>query len=244
MRILVVVAVLCGGSSLAQCVTDSDCPAGGTCGNNGTCVTPGTPPPPPAPVRRLEPSVGDQTPKSSGWAGGAASIGFSATGLNVASGIIAMFFIVYGPYNSSTVISAVLFMAIEAAVVAGLGPLVHFGAQSARTDPANEGSIGMSVAGWTTYALSLGLSVASFPLYFAASGIAFFTQLGALIVGALSLMFFAIEAVECGTEAIRIRKRKAEKRVEGTLRVMPTFSFVPRTDGRTLDPIVGLAGLF
>lgn len=245
MRTLVVVVVLCGAVASAQCQTDAECPAGGTC-NAGACVTPSTPAAATTPVVEPAPvddgpSVGDQ---ALGWSPAGAVFGFTGTGVVVSTGIIAMTFAAFGP-NVSTTPAAMIFMVASAASTAGLGLLAHFGAQSALKDPANAGAPGFAIAGFTFYALSLAASGVSMVTWFIsnASFITFFAQLGALVSGAFALLFFGLEAVECGTNALRLRKQQP-KRADAPVRVMPTFSFAPRADGRTLDPVLGLAGTF
>ncbi|MBL8916533.1 MAG: hypothetical protein JNM17_37885 [Archangium sp.] len=256
MRTFLLVAVLCGGSAMAQCMTDADCPAGGTCGAGGACVTPGTPSSATPPVRSTEPSIatadssadliGDQAPKKAtlGWSPGAAAIGFTGTGLVVSSGIIAMIFIVFG-VNAQAVPGA-LFISVSAALVAGLGLLTHFGAQSAERDDANAAAKGFAITGWVFYGVSLAASVVTFATFLNSSTetVAFFAQMGALITGALSLLFFAIEAVETGSNALRMRKGTVQRPTSSAVQVMPTFAFLPRRDGLTVDPVVGLVGRF
>lgn len=213
-------------------------------------MTPSTPvaptlEPTPAPVE-AGPSVGDQANRGSlGWSPVGAVVGFTGTGVVVSTGIIAMVFLIFGP-NSSTTAPGLIFMLASAASTAGLGALAHAGAQSALTDPANEGAPGVAYAGWGFYAASLAASVASMVLWFVPnqSITAFFTQLGALVSGALALLFFGIEAVECGTNAIRLRKANTARRADLPVRVMPTFSFAARADGRMPDPVLGLSGAF
>lgn len=239
MRIVCVAVLVAAASAWAQCASDAECPSGGSC-SSGACVTL-SPPPAPGPEERRDVSVAAAAEKPHRhWAGGAASLGFTATGPVVASGILSMFFLLYGP-NSSNVASAVGFTLLTMALVGGLGPLVEVGAASARFEPTNEGSPGARVLGWVFYGLSLGAGVASLATYFANDGgIAFLTALGMLLTGGVALICFGVDAVVSGAHANAVNRRRTGT---ASVRLMPGVALAPGPRG-DLTPVVGLTGLF
>lgn len=246
MRMLCVVVVsLWSVGAWAQCSSDTECPAGGTC-NAGACITPSTTPATaPTAVAPVEPRaddvrVGGGERKHHHWAGGAAAIGFAATGPVVASGILSMFFVLLG--NSTNAGSAVTFTLLTMVLVGALGPVVELGAGSARFSPSNSGAPAARIIGWVCYGLSLAAGLSTLGLYGLApsSGVGFFTAFGMLLTGGVALLLFGVDAVASGSRA----NASAPSRPEASgLRVMPGFALAPGSQGQ-LHPVLGLTGLF
>jgi len=244
MRIVLLLLVVASGSASAQCTTSADCPQGGTC-TNGACTTPGTATqqqaPAALPAESRGVSVGDQSQKAQKhWAGGAAALGFIATGPVVASGILSMTFLIFGGSNSSTVGPGIGFTLLTMALVGALCPVVELGAASARFDESNDGSPGGRIVGWVFYGLSLASGVASLLGLIGNSGLSFFFAFGTLIAGGVALLCFGVDAAVSGSRANAINERRS---TSAAVRLMPSFALAPSPRG-DLAPVVGLAGQF
>jgi hypothetical protein len=237
--LLLLLTLVASGSAWAQCTTNTECPQGGTC-TNGACTTPGATEvesTSAAPATRGI-SVGDQAKRAQPhWAGGAAVLGFIATGPVVASGIIAMTFLIFG---SNQLAGGIGFTLLTMALVGALCPVVELGAASARFDESNDGSPGGRIVGWVFYGLSLASGLGTLLALIGNTGFSVFGALGMLITGGIALLCFGVDAVASGARANAINERRSTSSV---VRVMPSFALAPTPRG-DLTPQLGFAGTF
>jgi hypothetical protein len=220
---LVVVAILAPAVAHAQCSTDMDCKGDRIC-VNGACRSPATAPPTAAP------GAPQNVFADPGWSQGAGILGFVAAGgtllLAIAAEITKEDQIPSLPIG----IGATLLMGVAT-------PVVAVGAGSARGSGKVDGMLGMRIAGWIAYGLSLSDAVVLIGL-----GLAEVTPPGGIItlvgvLGGAGLIFHALDAMASGSEAEALGAR-----AQGPS-VAPIVTMVEGRD-RQMHPAVGLGVRF
>jgi hypothetical protein len=186
----------------AQCKADVDCKGDRVC-EGGQCVDPKTKLPEEEPPRKVDDdgvkvTISDRgyedTDNPTNWALPAGIIGIigmaAVLGLGIASEI-----------TKEDNIPSIPLGAGATVLVAAIGPVEFAGGASARRASGAGGVAGLRIAGWVAYGVSLALA-----LYLIAFGLLDNTPFDGLItttsgIGALSLLFFAIDDFVSYSEA-------------------------------------------
>jgi hypothetical protein len=246
-RSLLAVTLLWGFQAAAQCRADNDCKGERIC-VGGACVDPPQrqtpaaetppPPPPPPPAYAAPPAVGPEESGASavreipGWALGGAIWSFVAAG--AVAGLAAGSAVTAGNFVPS------ISMGATATVIFGLTlPLVALSSSSVRNGARVEGSLGLRIAGWVLYGLTMVNAVVAIVLGIVAEvPWPVIAVLGVLGVTGLTLV--GVEALLARSQAAELVERNTRGSSRSTVRVAPWFAAAPVRGGATIVAGVGV----
>jgi hypothetical protein len=209
-------------------------------------VVASAPPPPPSPgyypdAQPAPPAAASEEPpprptavrEVPGWALGGALIGFASAGIG------------FGVATASAATTGHLVPSLPlgalATLIFGLSvPLAAMASSSVRNGAYVSGSVGLRVAAWVLYGVTLGLAVVAVILGFS-------VEIPAPVIMALATSGLAA-AVLMSIEALVARSQASDavekaRRADAAVRVAPYFAVAPQPDGRAA-PSIGLAGTF
>ena len=210
---------------LAGCTKDTDCKGTRIC-EEGICVEGGALPAPPSEDVRPR-----HTRRGSGWGRGAGILGYVGAGaaLLLAAG---------SEFTKAEQIPSLPLGVAATGLIAALGPVVFSGGASSRRALESDGIMGMRIAGWIAYGLSLTNAVGLVAL-----GVAEIEPVDGLIlitgaVGSAGLLMLALDAA---ASAAGVERAGVSTRAEDVAFV-PFVAPIARDEGT--GGVLGLAGAF
>ena len=182
------------GECVSRC--NPACDAGEVCTSEGTCMArQGLVPPPPAMSAR------DEVDGGSGWAGGAAILGYTSAGVMAVLGTTAV--VINEQEISIPLGGAALLDVIVTA------PIVAAGGASARRGTGATGSRALRILSWIGYGLSIANGAALIGMGAAGEDVSPTQSIPTVALGAFSLVGFAYDAMLSGQEARHLERARS-----------------------------------